>query len=907
MRQKTQGRASEILMGRGIFRRRAYWGMGLFLVVVVGGALRIGSGTVQADTRPSAEDRGISGLILALRRLPTIASVLHTAAHPDDESTELLAYLARGEGARVAYLSLNRGEGGQNGIGPELWENLGVIRTEELLAARKLDGAEQYFTRAFDFGFTRSPEETFEKWNREELLGDMVRVIRTMRPLVVVSGFTGTTRDGHGQHQVAGILTPEAIEAAADPSRFPELLRQGLQPWRVLKVYGRVWGGCDADCAEFDVGRFDPVLGRSYAELAADGRSRHRSQDFGMIQPRGSQVRTFPRWQSEVARPAREQSLFEGLETGLVGAAPLAGPGGESLVPAFARIQSFATRALAEVTVTRPEAIAPLLAGGLREVRALQQRLPELTDPVGRANLTSILRRKEGEFSDALVKSLGVVVDALSNTEMITPGESVEVATHLYLGRAESGTVDPAVTLQVPTGWMTTTVTPSAEQPSSGMAMLRGREAPDHVVRFRARVPADAPPTQPYWLAERRSRDQFDWTPEMPLNQPFAPPVAIARLTLTLSGERVTIEQPVEFRFADKTFGEIRRGLKVAPALTLTVSPTMLVLPAGSPLRTREISVEITNNSRQALEGQARLQVPDGWQVEADPRPLQFTRQGEKTARLFRVTPPKGVTGSFDLAAEAEAHGQRYRVGYTPISYPHIETHLVYRPAQTQLRIFDVEVASGLRVGYIMGSGDEGPRILEQLGVDVRVIGPAELAAGDLSSYDTIVLGIRVYEVNEHVIANNNRLLEYVANGGTLIVQYNKEEFSRGQFAPYPVQMQRSVRVTDERAPVTLLVPDHPLFQAPNRIGPADWEGWVQERGLYFLSEWDARFTPLLAAPDDTGTLQRGGQLIATYGKGHYVFTAYAWFRQFPAGVPGPLRLFANLVSLPKTINAKMR
>ena len=861
-----------------------------------------GTRKVLADTRPSAEDRGVSGLILSLRRLPTIASVLHTAAHPDDESTELLAYLARGEGARVAYLSLNRGEGGQNGIGPELWENLGVIRTEELLAARKLDGAEQYFTRAFDFGFTQSPEETFQKWNREELLEDMVRVIRTMRPLVVVSGFTGTPRDGHGQHQVAGLLTPEAIRAAADPARFPNLAREGLHPWQVLKVYGRVWGGCEANCAEFDVGVFDPILGRSYAELAADGRSRHRSQDFGMIQPRGSQVRSFPRWQSQVTTSGRERSLFEGIEIRLVGAARLAGPEGESLMPALTKVQSLADRALSELDVSRPEAIAPHLANGLREVRALQQRAAGLSDSLGKANLTAILQRKEREFSAALVQSLGVVVDALSNTEIVTPGESVEVAAHLYYGRSERSMVAPAASLRVPTGWSVTTVAAAAEQPSSGMAMLRGREAPDHVVRFRAQVPAGAAPTQPYWLAQPRTRDQFDWSPEMPLNQPFSPPVATAQLTLTLSGERVVIEQPVEFRFADKTFGEIRRGLKVAPVLTLTVTPTMLVLPAGSRQRTREISVEITHNGRQPLEGSARLAVPAGWQVESDPRPLRFTRQGEKTARLYRVTPPQGLTGTFDLQAEAEARGQRFTIGYTPISYPHIETHFVYRPARTQLRLFDVEVASGLRVGYVMGSGDEGPRILEQLGVDVRLIGPAELASGDLSSYHTIVLGIRVYEVNEHVIANNNRLLDYVANGGTLIVQYNKEEYSRGQFAPYPIQMQRGVRVTDERAPVTLLVPDHPLFQSPNRIGPADWEGWVQERGLYFLSEWDARFTPLLAAPDERGTLQRGGQLIASYGKGHYVFTAYAWFRQFPAGVPGPLRLFANLVSLPKTI-----
>lgn len=870
------------------------------------------AGLVGADTRPEPEDRGSAGLLFALRRLQTIASVLHTAAHPDDESTELLAYLARGQGARVAYLSLNRGEGGQNGIGPELWENLGVIRTEELLAARKLDGAEQFFTRAFDFGFTRSPEETLQKWNREEILGDMVRVIRRMRPLVVVSGFTGTPRDGHGQHQVAGLLTPEAIKAAADPTRFPEQLRdEGLQPWQVLKVYGRLFGPCQGKCAEFDVGEFDPVLGRSYAELAADGRSRHRSQDFGMIQARGTQIRSFPRWQSAVEVPDKESSLFEGLDVQLTGAVRFAGPAGAQMLPALRRIQSFAARALAEYRVEQPEAIAPHLAAGLRELRALRSTLTGLDAPA-RATIDGLLQRKEREFSDALVKAHGVIVDALSNTEMVTPGEAVEIATHVYVGRPRQSDTQrgpnlamlkPRSTLVTPTDWQTQAVEATAEQPGSGMQFLRGREKPDYVARFRTVPPEGAPVTQPYWLARERTRDQFDWNAAMPRNLPFAPPTALARVELTLSDELVTIEQPVEYRFADKTFGEIRRALKVAPAVTLTVTPALLVIPAGPDAngnRTREVSVEVTGNARRAINGRVSLAAPPGWKVEADPRPLAFTRQGEKTARLFRVTPPAGASGNFDLEAAAEVDGRRFNTGYQAISYPHIQTHFVYRPARTRVRLFDVQVAQGLKVGYIMGSGDDGPRILQQLGVDVKVIGPAEIAAGDLSVYDTIVLGIRVYEVNEDVLANNKRLLEYVANGGTLIVQYNKDEFSRGNFAPYPVQMQGSVRVTDELAPITILAPEHPLFNFPNRIGPADWENWVQERGLYFLSVWDSRYTPLLAAPDDTGRVQQGGQLVAKYGKGNYVFTAYAWFRQFPAGVPGPLRLFANLVSLPK-------
>lgn len=862
-----------------------------------------------ADTRPAAEDRGASGLALSLRRLQTIASLLHTAAHPDDESTELLVYLARGEGARVAYLSLNRGEGGQNGIGPELWDALGVIRTEELRAARKLDGAEQYFTRAFDFGFTRSPEETLQKWNREQILGDMVRVIRMMRPLVLVAGFSGTAADGHGQHQVAGLLTPEAIKAAADPNRFPEQIQnEGLQPWQVLKFYGRRFmQQVNGPRAEFDVGAFDPVLGRSYFELAADGRSRHRSQDFGMIQSRGLQIRGFPRIQSAVEVPEVEKSLFTGLDVTLTGIAKFAGAEGARMQPALTRIKELAARALSEYRIEYPDLIAPHLAAGLRETRQLRASLKGL-DSAAMATVDGMLELKERQFGDALARAHGVIIDALSNTEIVTPGESVEVSAKIYLKHkpaGENGASSAAPTVRLRTaekGWRVDPLSGEPEGPQSGMAFLRIPDKPDVNARFRVVVPEDAVPTQPYWLVKPRTRDQFDWPDEsvasFPRNLPFGPPVAQAEVELSLNGERVVLHQPVEYRFADKTFGEIRRELKVAPALTLTMQPSMLVIPAGAANRTREISVEILHNARQATTGTVKLVAPAGWTVDEGSRPIAFTRQSEKTSRTFRVTPPAETEGHFDLKAVAESSGRSYSIGYTPVSYPHVETHYIYRAAATTVRLFDVKVAANLKVGYVMGSGDDGPTALRQMGVKVHLLTPAELASANLTEYDTIVLGIRVYEVNEDVIANNKRLLDYVANGGTLIVQYNKQEFAQGNFAPYPVKMARADRVTDENAPITVLAPEHPLFNFPNKIGPEDWKAWVQERGLYFLSEWDSHYTPLLAAPDDTGRVLNGGQLIAKYGKGNYVFTGYAWFRQFPVGVPGAYRLFANLVSL---------
>jgi hypothetical protein len=573
------------------------------------------------------------------------------------------------------------------------------------------------------------------------------------------------------------------------------------------------------------------------------------------------------------------------------------------MLPALTKIKDAAAAAMAEFRLEQPATIAPHLATGLREVRALRATLGNL-DAVAKANVDGPLARKEQEFSQALAKAHGVVIDALSSTEIVTPGEAVEVAAHVFLA-TDVKAAAPNARLNAPANWRTETMRAEPMMIGSG-GFMRGRETPSFVARFKATVPDDAPPTQPYWLAQPRTREQFDWptykaAPTLPRNLPFAPPLAQAQIELTLSGEKVVLTQPVEYRFADKTFGEIRRALKVAPALTLTVHPSLLVIPATGQNRTREISVEITHNASRKTEGAVKLLAPVGWKVEADNQPLAFARQNEKAARTFKVTPPAGANGNFDLKAMAEANGRTYDNGYQIIAYPHIETHFLYRPATVKAEVFDVTVAKGLKVAYLMGSGDDGPEALAQMGVNIKLISAAELASGDLSGYDTIVLGIRVYEVNDDVIANNKRLLEYVAQGGTLIVQYNKQEFVNGNFAPYPVKMTRGDRVTDERAPITILEPQHALFTTPNKITDADWQGWVQERGLYFLSDWDAKYTPLLASSDDPGAPLKGGQLIAEYGKGTYIFTAYAWFRQFPAGVPGAYRLFANMVSYAKT------
>ena len=852
-----------------------------------------------ADAR-AAEDRGAAGLGQALKRLGTIASALHTGAHPDDEDSGLLAYLARGRQARTAYLSLTRGDGGQNLIGPELYETLGVIRTEELLAARRIDGAQQYFSRAFDFGFSKSPQEAFAKWDREAVLSDMVRVIRTFRPLVIVSAWSGTPLDGHGHHQASGILTPEAYRAAADPSRFPEQLKEGLRPWQAKKLYIRVppreelnrGQEAPAPTLTINKGQFDPLLGRSYYEIAAQGRSQHRSQDQGTLERRGPQFSRLRLVESAIGQVKDEKNIFEDIDVGLTGIAAFAGQSEARLRPALAAIQQVADEALAQYNPLKPGPVAFTIARGLHQLRQLQAGLAgfNLTDDQ-RYEVGFLLGKKEADFSDALARSLGVVVDCLTDDELVTPGQSFAISVQVF---APPGADVRSFNLNSPQGW-------TAEPQKEKATREEGR--PTAQRDFKVTVAADAEATEPYWLKNPRKGDMFVPGSGGTGIEPVAPPVISATVELEIAGEPVVINQAAQFRFADKALGEIRRELKVAPALSLAVSPSLLVYPQSSKPLAREINLTVTNNQKEGARGVVSLRKVKGWTLAPAEAAFDLKREGEQQSFSFTVTAPAGASDSRHIVAVAQtADGREYRDSYQRIAYPHIESRLIARRAETEALSFNVKVAQGLRVGYIEGAGDDFANALKRMDVDVHTLDSRELASGDLSKYDVIVLGIRVYEVRPDVIANNARLLDYAKQGGTLIVQYNKNEIAAGNFTPYPVKMKQGMpdRVTDETAHVTLLDPSHPLFNYPNKITEADFAGWVQERGTYFFSEWDAQYKPLLASHDANEEEKRGGELIVPVGKGYYIYTGYAWFRQLPVGVPGAYRMIANLVSFPK-------
>jgi LmbE family N-acetylglucosaminyl deacetylase len=1020
-----------------------------FLLIIVWAATPLAVRS-SADNRP-AEDRGAMALGQAIKRLGVVASVLHTGAHPDDEDSGLLAYLARGRQARTAYLSLTRGDGGQNLIGPELYEALGVIRTEELLAARRLDGAQQFFSRAFDFGFSKLRTETLEKWDREAVLADMVRVIRTFRPLVIVSAWSGTPNDGHGHHQACGLLTQEAYRAAADPSRFPEQIKDGLRAWQATKLYVRSFDGA-ASPREFlpslstlslNTGEFDPLLGSSYYEIAARGRSQHRSQDQGTIEARGPRFSKLRLLDSKLGPIKNEKDIFEGIDTSIEGIATYAGKAGDTLRGELVGVQTAATEARDKYNPLQPNLVTPIIADGLQKLRAIRRSLKvnaelanqELTHGTSawavseaeRAETDLLLAQKEADFEDALAKSAGIVVDCLTDDEVVTPGQTFNVTLNAY---ANAPAKLAGFGLTAASGW---TINKKSEKSSEveGRLVLQAE--------YTVAVGPDVEPTQPYWLRSARKGDMF--TVDKPAQGATGiEPVSIAALNgfgdFDIDGTKVKATREAEYRYADRALGEIRHELKVAPAISVNVSPEILVFPKSAAPVDREVTVSVTNNQKGGARGSVSLQKPDDWQATPASSNFDLKREGERATFTFIVkVPGGGAETRRSISAAASIDGRQYDSGYQTVAYPHIEPRFIYHEAKLDGEVVDVKVAPGLRVGYIEGSGDDFGAALKRIGVDVKTIDSKELASGDLSVYDAIVAGVRVYEVRPDVIANNARLMDYVNRGGTYIVQYSRGNFETGGFAPYRIgreeaetsrqpaqrarqqdreprlmylsdadipkaltasvskpkvgyiggsadtmlQSMRSAgleikaleppelagdlsqldviivssnggsgsssrteleqhnarlleysrrklvilaytqsqflsgafptfprpearpfRVTDENATVTILEPNHPRFNFPNKITQRDFDGWVQERGAYFLGDWDSHFKPLMACHDPGEPDLKGGEVIAEYGKGLYVYTAYAWFRQLPKGVPGAYRLIANLVSLPK-------
>jgi LmbE family N-acetylglucosaminyl deacetylase len=820
-----------------------------------------------------------------LRMLGHYKRVLMIGAHPDDEDTELLAVLVRGFGAETGYLSLNRGEGGQNLIGSELGEALGLLRTEELLAARRLDGARQYFTRAYDFGFSKTLDETWQHWPRDTILKDVVRIVRRFRPQIIVSVFSGTPRDGHGQHQAAGWAAQEAFRVAGDSTRFPELGREEhLAPWTPLKLYRSTRFDTSATTITIDGGVLDPLIGKSFHQIAMAGRSLHRSQDMGQLQTIGPSRVRLALLQDRTGSAAN--ALFGGLDTTLAAMPwnPVGDAGGRGSRERFAaRVDS----ARAAVDGSDLAGVAELLRRAEADVagsEADSRLVPEQAEQLRRA-----LR------AEAI--AAGVVGDATTDDDRVVPGQRVAATLSVWNAGPAPQVVRPSMVPRA--GWSVEGDTASGSPIEPGTVRR---------VQATLQVPDTASPTAPYFLQRPLQGALYDWSrsPPKARGEPFDSTMPLAVFQRN-DAEWFTREPALMVN--DQARGEVRRPLVVVPRVDVKLDPATELWSIGSPAP-RPFAVTLTHGARDTTTGTVELELPAGWPA-VKPQPFRLAREDERETYTFEVRPPAVMTpGSFTLRAVArDAAGHRYEQGVFTVDYPHIRPRSYVLPAIAVVRSAALRLPRLQRVGYIRGAADRVPEALRDVGVPLTLLDGSALEHGDLGRYDAIIVGPRAYETDTTLVEHNDRLLDFARGGGLVIVQYQQQFFFQGGFAPYPMTVggppllpgrapASHDRVTDERAPVTVMMPRDPVVRTPNRLGPADWEGWVQERGLYFARSWDPHYHPVLETHDPGEPPLEGGLLVARAGRGTYVYTGLSFFRQLPAGVPGAFRLFANLLAL---------
>ena len=788
---------------------------------------------------------GVAALATTLRQLGGNKRVLMIGAHPDDEDTQLLVLLSRGLGAQAAYLSLTRGEGGQNLIGPELGPELGIIRTEELLAARELDGAGQFFTRAYDFGYSKTADETFRFWPRDSILKDVVAVMRRFRPQIVIAVFSGTPADGHGHHQVSAILARQAFDLLRDSAGGPQ------------KFYRSTRGDPTATTLSLPVGTLDPLVGQSYFQIAMASRSRHRSQDMGQLQRMGPATSGVALLASKTPQPG-ETSVFAGVDTTI----PVSG---------YAALIDSARAAL---NPWHPAATLPYLLRASRLLGTADSAQRELLDR-------------------AIAAAAGVTLDGTADDGILTPGERVQLEVTVWNAGDSTVKLD-SVAIAAPAGWGLERLELGAPSVMPNTALTR---------RFVVTVAQGAERTQPYFLRRPLTNrgGLYDWSaaPADVRGLPFEPPPVTARVRLLIGGEPVTLAREVVYRYRDQAIGEIRRPLFVTRDVEVRVTPEELLWPIdGNAHEPRHFTLTVTNRARGPASARLPLTTPAGWPT-ISAESLAFTREDETKSVTVSLAPP--ATDSLKPGASELRAGSGW---LEIIDYPHIRPRALTKPSVADIRAARVALPALAHVGYVRGAADRVPEALLAVGVPVELISADSLARGDLSRYDAIVIGSRAYETEPALLTNNARLLDYARGGGLVIVQYQQYPFVDGGFAPYPLTIARPHdRVTDENAPVTVLDPGNSLFHYPNDIGADDWRGWIQERGLYFAHSWDTTYVPLLemhdaATPPSSVAELKGGLLVAPLGRGTYVYTGLSFFRQLPAGVPGAYRLFVNLLGL---------
>jgi len=794
---------------------------------------------------------------LALQKLNVLGHVLYIAAHPDDENTNLMAFWTNGSLYDSAYLSVTRGDGGQNLLGSELGERLGVIRTEELLAARRIDHAKQFFTRAIDFGFSKTAEETMRIWGHEKILADIVWVVRNFRPDVMVTRFSPEDQLTHGHHTASAILAQEAFAAAGDPNRFPEQLAF-VKPWRPSRL---VWNTSPfffknrnlpfdpTGLTVLEAGGYNPLLGKAYTEIAAASLSMHKSQGVGSPPRRGERKEYFKFLEGQ----PMTSSLFDGVDTTW------------SRVPNSEPVAAEIRQIISEFNPADPPASVP-------DLLKLRQAMRRIQDD-------SWILEKTAELDKIIAACLGLHVEASTATETFTPGQTATIKLEA-INRS-----NVPVTLQ------------EVRFPNAGALMKIDAALPanDLVTKdLSCTIPDNAPYSQPYWLRKPGTLGTFTVEDQKLIGLPENPPALPVEIALQVNGVELRYIVDTKYRTVDPVAGEVQRRLVIGPPAFANLADSVFVFPTNQPKR---VSVHVTAATG-PVKGELKLAVPQGWEASPASVPIDLKSADAETAGTFTVKPPD-QNSEGTLSAIVSIDAREYAFERVRISYPHIGVQTLMPPAEAKLVRAGIR-KKGDRIGYIPGAGDDVPESLRQIGYSVKILSEPEITARNLAQFSAVVLGIRAYNTQDRISNWLPELFDYVKEGGVAIAQYNTlAELKTNQLGPYPLEISRD-RVTDENAEVRILSPNHSLMTTPNKITSKDFEGWVQERGLYFPNKWDPAWTPILSCNDPKEKPLDGGLLVAKVGKGFFIYTSYSWFRQLPAGVPGAYRLFANMLSLGK-------
>jgi LmbE family N-acetylglucosaminyl deacetylase len=808
-------------------------------------------------------------ILQSLKKLGTVGSVLYVAAHPDDENTRLIAWLSKDKLVRTGYLSLTRGDGGQNLIGTEFGEGLGVIRTQELLEARKRDGGEQFFTRAVDFGFSKSFDETLNFWDREKVLSDIVWVIRKFRPDVIITRFPPDNRAGHGHHSSSAILGAEAFRKAADPNAFPEQLKL-VKPYQAKRIYFNTGSffanGAELDKSEFlklDVGSYNPLLGKSVNEIASESRSQHKSQGFGVPLARGSQIEYFAYTDGEKA----EKDLFDGIDLTWKRI-----KGGEAIGQKIAEIEK-------SFDFNDPEKSLPALAD-------LHKLLNSLS---GSASDKDIINNKLDELNKIILACAGIYAEAVADDFSVAIEQKVKGKVNL-INRSNFKLI--LNSLNVNEYYLNT------KRDSLLNQVLENNKLYSFSININT---SKQPISQQYWLT-KPYKTLYQVDNQELIGLPENPPSQIVVCNFTMpNGETLFLELPVLYKWTDRVEGEQFRPFVVTPPATVNVSNKVYIFKDN---QSQMVSLTVRAWQKD-LKGSLKLDLPSGWHSEPSSVPFSITAKGQEQKFDFKIFPaPQPPKGEYWLKAMLSFKGEtensplggwRDAHSYQAIEYPHISKQAIMNLTQAKLIKLDLKTTA-TKIAYIPGAGDDVAESLKQVGYNVTIFPADNLLSADLSQFQAVIIGIRAYNTEKGLVSGNEKLLKYVENGGKLIVQYNTPDMLLSKITPFDMAIGRN-RVTEENSQVTFLDPNHPVFNSPNKLTQQDFEGWVQERGLYYANTWGKEFTPLISWNDKGETPQQGGLLVAKYGKGSYIFTGISFFRQLPAGVPGAYRLMANLIA----------